>query len=254
MISRGRTALITGVGRRRGIGAAIAARLARDGVRLVLHSWEKYDTERPGGADPDGPDGIVADLRAAGADVTGVSADFADPAAPAAVLAAAGGPVDILVANHCRAHRQSLAELTAAEIDTSYAVNTRSTLLLVQGMAAAGRPGRVVLFTSGQYHGAMPEEIPYIASKAALHELTPTLAIALARQGITVNCVNPGPTDTGQVDPGIVARSSPDLPGGRWSAPADTAKLVAWLVSDEADWVTGQVIASDGGFSARNGI
>jgi len=89
----------------------------------------------------------------------------------------------------------------------------------------------------------MPSELPYIACKGALHQLTPSLAAHLMPSGITVNCVDPGPNDTGYADAetraAVAARSSP----------VDTARLVAWLVSDEADWITSQVIASDGGWS-----
>jgi 3-oxoacyl-[acyl-carrier protein] reductase len=134
-------------------------------------------------------------------------------------------------------------------------VNTRATLLLAQAFAAqhddARTGGRLLLFTSGQYHGAMPGELPYIASKAALHELTRSLATHLMPRGITVNCINPGPNDTGYADDETRAEVNLLNPGGRWSAPADTARLVAWLLSDEADWITGQTIASDGGWSAR---
>ena len=97
----------------------------------------------------------------------------------------------------------------------------------------------------------MPDELPYIASKAALHELTASLAVHLMPRGITVNCVNPGPNDTGYADDADARWLSAHSPGGRWSTPADTARLIGWLLSDEADWVTGQTIASDGGFSAR---
>ena len=108
-----------------------------------------------------------------------------------------------------------------------------------------------MLFTSGQYHGVMPAELPYIASKAALRELTPTLAAHLIGRGITVNCVNPGPNDTGYADEASLAAVRALSPGGRWSTPADAARLVAFLLSDEAAWVTGQTIASDGGWSVR---
>ena len=144
------------------------------------------------------------------------------------------------------------AELTAEEIDLSYAVNTRATLLLVREFAAQHDDrtgGRVVLFTSGQYHGAMPDELPYIASKGALHQLTPSLAAHLMPRSITVNCVDPGPNDTGYADSGVLQSVAARMPGGRWGRPVDTARLVAWLLSDEADWVTGQIIASDGGWS-----
>lgn len=114
-----------------------------------------------------------------------------------------------------------------------------------------GRPGgRVVQFTSGQYHRAMPDELPYVASKGALHQLTPSLAVHLMPRGITVNCIDPGPNDTGYADQATREAVTSRMPAGRWGMPADAAKLVAWLVSDEADWVTGQVIASDGGWSS----
>ena len=148
----------------------------------------------------------MAELRGAGGEVEHRSADLADPSAPASLVAAAVdrfGRLDAVVANHARSVRQGLEQLTAAELDLTYAVNTRATLLLVQQFAAGfdrTGGGRVLVFTSGQYHGAMPGELPYIASKAALHELTASLAVHLAPRGITVNCVNPGPNDTGYAD------------------------------------------------------
>jgi 3-oxoacyl-[acyl-carrier protein] reductase len=239
----------------------VTRRLADDGASVVVHSWSPYDAEQEWGADVNGPEALVEEIRATGSSAMHLAADFADPDAPAAVVQAAHdayGHVDILVANHARSHRQSLEELTAAEIDLSYAVNTRATLLLIKAFAAQHADGhaggRVVLFTSGQYHGAMAGELPYMASKAALHELTPSIAVHLAPRGITVNCVNPGPNDTGWAAPDVVAESARQIPGGRWSTPDDAAQLVGWLVSDQAEWITGQTIASDGGWSALSGI
>jgi 3-oxoacyl-[acyl-carrier protein] reductase len=251
----GRTVLVTGVSRRQAIGAGIARRLVADGAAVFLHSWSPHDAEQPWGADPGGAEALVAELRAVGGRVELAAADFSDPDAPRRVMTLADeafGHVDVVVANHARSSMQRLEELTAAEIDLSYAVNTRSTLLLVQAFAAQhdGRPGgRVALFTSGQYQGAMPDELPYIASKGALHQLTPSLAAYLMPRGITVNCIDPGPNDTGYASAEVFQSVTARIPGGRWGTPADTARLVAWLVSDEADWITGQLIASDGGWS-----
>ena len=253
----GRVALVTGVGRRIAIGAAIARRLAADGAAVVVHSFTPHDAEQPWGADPGGPESVVDTITAAGGRAVHVPADLADPEAPHRLVETARdafGHVDVLVANHARSSGQTLEQLTAVELDQSYAVNTRASLLLTQAFAAqhdGRRGGRILFFTSGQYHGAMPGELPYIASKGALHQVTRSVATHLMPRGITVNCVDPGPNDTGYADDATRAVVAAANPGGRWGTPTDAARLVAWLVSDEAGWVTGQVIASDGGWSAR---
>lgn len=252
----GRCAVVTGVSRRAGIGLAIARRLAALGADLFLQGWAPHDAAQPWGADPDGVEGLAAGLRREHPDVSIAHGthDFADPAAPAACLAAARaalGPVDVLVANHARSSEQRLAVLTADEIDLALAVNVRATLLLVQAFAAAhddARPGgRVILMTSGQYRGAMPGELPYIAGKGALHQLTPSLAAELAPRGITVNAVDPGATDTGYATPDVHAAALAQMPMGRWGEPDDAARLIAFLATDDARWITGQVIGSTGG-------
>jgi len=94
----------------------------------------------------------------------------------------------------------------------------------------------------------MPDEIAYAVSKGALHQMTATLSDALIDQGVTVNCINPGPTDTGYATGRaheVIARM---FPAGRWGTPEEVANLVAWLASDEAAWMTGQVHVSEGGF------
>lgn len=252
-----RVVVVTGASRRQAIGAAIARRVAAEGAAVLLHSWSPHDLEQPWGADVGGPEALVTEIRAAGGTIEHVAADFADPEAPGTVIEAAldaFGHVDAVVANHARSSSQDLDQLTVEEIDLSYAVNTRATLLLLKAFAAAHddtRPGgRALLFTSGQYHGAMPTELPYISSKAALHELTRSLAVHLMPRGITVNCINPGPNDTGYADEQTVKAIADHNPGGRWSTPTDAANLAAWLLSDEAAWITGQTIASDGGWSS----
>ncbi|WP_432482905.1 SDR family oxidoreductase [Kineococcus esterisolvens] len=237
-----RVVVVTGASRRTAIGAAIARRAVADGAAVLPHTRVPHDTEQPWGADADGPHALLQELRQAGGRVEHLSADLADPAAPAAVLAAARdafGHVDALVANHARSSGQDLEHLTATELDLSWAVNTRASLLLTQAFAAQHddtRPGgRVLLFTSGQYHSAMPAELPYIASKAALHELTRSLAVHLMPRAITVNCIDPGPNDTGYADEEGRAAVAAANPGARWGTPTDAARLVAWLLSDEAD-------------------
>jgi 3-oxoacyl-[acyl-carrier protein] reductase len=232
----GRNALVTGVSRRVGIGYAIAQRLEEGGVKVFTHGWTPHDAEQPWGADDLQPD---------------LEADFADPDAPARVVAGARdklGPLDILVVNHARSGSGRLADLTAGHIDAFFHENVRASLLLVKEFAAQyeGETGRVVLMTSGLHKGPMTREVAYALSKAALASATPMLAEELAGRGITVNCINPGPTDTGwglaDIDP------AGRMPSGRWGEADDAARLVAWLCSDDARWITGQVIDSEGGF------
>ncbi|WP_344647593.1 SDR family oxidoreductase [Cryptosporangium japonicum] len=246
----GRVALVTGASRKAGIGAAIARRLVADGASVLLHGWDAHDEAQPWGAD--GLRSVAMELATDGGRVATAAADLSDPAAPRTLVESAldqFGRLDILVANHARSVPWGpLRDVTAAEIDLSYAVNTRATLLLVKEFAVVrgdAPDGRVVLLTSGQGQGPMPLEIPYASSKAALAGMTPSLAAALAPNA-TVNCVNPGPTDTGWASEEIKQKVT--APFGRWGQPDDAAKLIAWLVGPEAGWVTGQVISSDGGW------
>jgi 3-oxoacyl-[acyl-carrier protein] reductase len=163
------------------------------------------------------------------------------------------GHVDVLVANHAMSCDQDLEALDAAAIDATLAVNVRATLLLVQAYAAQhddARPGgRVLLFTSGQHLEPMTRELPYAASKGALHGVAMSLAAHLAPRGILVNALNPGPTDTGWATPEQTRAALRRLPLGRWGSAADAARIAGWLATDDAGWVTGQVLTSDGGFS-----
>jgi len=163
---------------------------------------------------------------------------------------AALGHIDILVANHAYSTMGALEELSAPDIDKHLHVNVRATMLLVKAFAAQhdGRPGgRIIFLTSGQHLDPMPGELAYIASKGALHPLTMSLSTHLAPRGITVNAVNPGATDTGYASPDLYEEVLALEPQGRWGAPEDAARLIAWLCSDDARWITGQVINSTGG-------
>jgi 3-oxoacyl-[acyl-carrier protein] reductase len=247
----GRAAVVTGAGRRAGIGFATARRLVRLGASVLVHAWTPYDVTEYG-ADADEPDAALAELRDGGGRAELVEADFADPDAPAAVIGAARdafGNVDILVVNHTRSGHVPLEDVTAEHLDAFLHENVRASLLLVKEFAAQhdGREGgRVILMTSGQHIAPMAREVAYAVSKGALHQATKTLAEALIDRAITVNTVNPGPTDTGwglaELDP------KPTMPLGRWGEPDDAARLIAWLCTDDARWITGQVIDSEGGF------
>jgi 3-oxoacyl-[acyl-carrier protein] reductase len=250
----GRAAVVTGVSRRVGIGRAVALRLAELGADLFLQSLSPFDADQPWGADSGGVEAVLAELRALGRRAEHLAADFRDPAAPARVVeaaAAALGPLDILVANHAYSVASALEDLTAEAIDAHMEVNVRGSLLLVKAFAARhddARPGgRVVLMTSGQHLGPMPGELAYIASKGALHQVTRSLAAHLAARGITVNTVNPGATDTGWATPAVHEAVLAHAPLGRWGTPDDAARLIAWLATDDARWITGQVIDSTGG-------
>lgn len=250
----GRVAVVTGVSRRAGIGFAIAQRLLADGASVFLQSWSEHDAAQPWGADRDGVNGVLGALGKPDR-VGHLAADLGDPDAPAAVLDAARerfGPVDVLIANHARSSKQSLEQLTADELDRTWAVNARGSLLLVQAFAAqhddASEGGRVVLLTSGQHLAPMSGELPYAVSKGAIHQMTRSLADHLADRSITVNTINPGPTDTGWATPEVTEAVGQSMPFGRWGQPSDVANLVAFLVGDEGAWITGQVIDSEGGF------
>lgn len=248
-----RVALVTGVSRRIGIGAAVARRFAAAGYQLMLTGLPAYDDTQPYGGDPEGVPALLSDLDGAAAYQAG---DFREPGAPAAAVAATlerYGAVDVLVAVHAYSRHTELGSLDAGEIDRHLVVNVRATMLLVEAFAEAydqrRGDGRVVLFSSGQRLGPMPAELAYVASKAGVEVLTTNFAHLLAGRGITVNCVNPGPTDTGYADPQTHERVRRMFPGGRWGRPDDAARLVEWLCSPAAAWVTGQVIDSEGGFN-----
>lgn len=250
----GRVALVTGVSRRQGIGFAVARRLAGLGADLFVHSWVAHDTAQPWGADPIGPEAVAEELRGkAHAQVAHLEADLAEAEAPDQVMQTASeayGHVDVLVANHARSGSGDIGSLTADEIDAQLAVNVRATLLLVQAFALQhdGRAGgRVVLLTSGQHLGPMPGELAYVAAKGALHQSTLSLAHALIRRGIVVNTVNPGPTDTGWASPAQREAVAASHPQRRWGTSHDAARLIGWLCTDDAGWVVGQVIDSEGG-------
>jgi 3-oxoacyl-[acyl-carrier protein] reductase len=252
-VLKGRVAIVTGVSRRKGIGFAIAQQLAMMGADIFIHSFTPYDADREWGADVDGISGLITTLQEYGTQIAHAEGDFLDPAVPSQIMNAAVrsfGHVDILVANHVYSTMGNLEELTAAEIDLHLQINVRGTLLLTQAFAAQyhkNSGGRVILLTSGQHLTPMPSELAYVASKGALQQLTLSLSAHLIPRGITVNTVNPGATDTAWADAELYELIRAANPQGRWGKPEDAARLISWLVTDDAQWITGQTINSNGG-------
>jgi 3-oxoacyl-[acyl-carrier protein] reductase len=254
---RGRIALVTGASRRVGIGAAICRELAAAGADVFFTHWGRYDQEM-NSVDPDGPDALLAELRGLGVRTAAAAVDLSDPAAPEALLDEVErqlGLPTILVNNAAHSTRDGWRNLDAATLDAHYAVNLRATALLSVGLARrlADRPGgspggRIVNLSSGQGRGPMPEELAYVASKGAIEALTVTLAAELGPFRITVNAVDPGPTDTGWMSDDLKADLLSRFPLGRIGQAVDAARLIAFLASDAGGWITGEVIHSTGGF------
>jgi 3-oxoacyl-[acyl-carrier protein] reductase len=249
-------ALVTGASRRIGIGYATARRLAAYGASVFVHHFRPHDADQPWGADPGGPEAVVTGVREALADpdavVRDMSLDLALPSSPQELVdaaVAAFGRLDVVVCNQARSGGDGpLAEMDAGKLDGHWAVNARASILLAKAFAALGGPGRVIFLTSGQNRGPMPGEVAYAASKGALTAITATLSDELAGLGITVNAVNPGPVDTGYAPPVAREAVASRFPGGEWGRPDDPARLIAWLATDEARWVTGEIVNSEGGF------
>jgi 3-oxoacyl-[acyl-carrier protein] reductase len=246
-------ALVTGASRRVGIAAAVARALAADGWDVATTCWRPYDETEPWGSEPREAEELVDELRALGARAGLYEDDLADPEAAVRVLDAAEsavGPLTALVNVHAHSEQGGLLEATAEQLDRHLAVNTRATLLLSAEFARRfrGEPGsgRIVSFSSGL---PLAGEIAYAASKGAVEWITVSAAVELGPRGITVNAVDPGPTDTGWMSPELKAGAEAATPLGRVGRPEDAANLVAFLCSPAGGWITGQVIRSDGGFS-----
>lgn len=252
----GKTIIMTGVSRRAGIGYATACRLAAYGANVFCHHFSPHDGEQPWGRDDINAvlEGVRSHLTE-GAEISALHADLSEPSAAQQVIDAAVttmGHIDALICNQALSGSDGpLGDLTSDMLDRHWQINARASILLTQAFAAqhsSERSGSVVLLTSGQGLGPMPGELAYAASKAALAGVTTTIADQLADQNIRVNTVNPGPVDTGYLTDDAWTRLSGQFPLGRFGHPDDPARLIAWLCTDEASWIAGQIINSEGGF------
>ncbi|WP_328603803.1 SDR family oxidoreductase [Amycolatopsis sp. NBC_00345] len=236
-------ALVTGVGRRTGLGAAIVTRLAATGWDVASTHWQPYDDRMPWGHD---------EARGEIASTFDLEADLEDPATPSMLfdrVTAELGDVRALVLAHCESVDSGLLDTTPESFDRHFAVNTRASWLLIREFAQRYRgprgDGRIVALTSDAVVG----NVPYGASKGALDRIVLAAASELGPLGITANAVNPGPTDTGWLTDELAAAVVTRTPLGRLGLPRDGANLVAFLLSPEGGWITGQLLTSNGGFS-----
>lgn len=237
----GTTALVTGA--ERGIGRAIALRLAEDGAAIIVNFLE----------DRAAAEAVVAAAVESGATARAVQADISDAAQVDSMFAQIDR-LDCLINNAGTGIPGRLDEIQAAHVDAVFAVNVRGALLCAQAAAARmGRGGRIINISSSTTVYPLPGMSVYIASKAALRSFTEVWAKELGERGINVNSVLPGPTSPGMLDLATeevrqaMAQASPY---GRVGHADEIADVVAFLCGQGARWVSGQHIVVNGAASA----
>ena len=238
-----RCAIVTGSSK--GIGAAVAERLARDGLAVVVNYASGAQAA----------DALAAKVKAAGGQAIAVGADVSDPAAVTALFDQAidaFGGVDVLVNNAGIMKLTPVAETEDALFDQHIAINLKGTF---NGLREASRRmrdgGRIVSFSSSVVGLDPPTSAIYAATKGAVEAMTHILAKELGKRGITVNAVAPGPVATelflGDKSEEQVAAVTKMIPLGRLGEPEDIARVVSFLVGPDGGWVNGQVLRANGG-------
>ncbi|WP_420000140.1 SDR family oxidoreductase [Streptomyces boninensis] len=239
----GKTALVTGGSR--GIGRAIALRLAADGARVGVHYAANETAAKE----------TVAAIEAAGGSAFSFRTELGVPGDADALWQAfdqhADG-LDILVNNAGTAGPGTIHDVTEADYDKVFAVNAKAPFFVIQkGLDRLRDGGRIINISSGVTKVAFPGMTAYAASKGAVEVLTLTLAQTLGARGITVNAVSPGTIETDihpwMADPDARAHAAAFSVFDRVGQPDDVADVVAFLASPDARWVTGQNIDASGG-------
>jgi len=244
-------ALISGVGRKIGIGAGIVRKLSGDGWDLAVTYWPDYDKRMPWGVEPTSIPTLQDELASLGARVVFLPADLQNAEAPAAVVKAAFeqlGSLSALILSHCESVSSGILNTTVDSFDRHFAVNARASWQLIREFAlqVPAEGGSIVALTSD----ATLFNMPYGASKGAMDRIVLAAARELASLRIRANVVNPSPIDTGWMDEVTRDAIIDRQPTGRLGTPDDTANLIAFLLSPEGSWINGQLLKSDGGFSA----
>jgi len=247
-------AIVTGVSRLNGMGRAICKRLAMAGADICFTYWTRYDQAMPWGVETSEPDQIQKEIRSLGVKCEKIEIDLSEDLAATELFDFANskiGGVSMLVNNATHSVKSSISTISSGVLDQHYAVNVRAVIMLIKEFTnriEKGQRGSIVNLSSGQSLGQMNNEFAYAITKGAIDTLTTTIYSELAAKGITINAVNPGPNDTGWMEGDLKQELKNRFPMGRVGLPADTAKLVSFLCSEDASWITGQVIHSEGGF------
>jgi len=247
-------AIVTGVSRLAGIGRAICVELAKQKIDIFFTYWSEYDNQMPWQVRENEPDLIQEEIREIGSKCEKLELDLSKTNAVNILLKEVkkklGNP-QILINNATYSTATNIDSFSADELDKHYFINLRATTLLTIEFIKQfeyHKNGRIINLTSGQSLGQMPNEIAYAITKGAIDTLTYTLSQEIASKGMTINSVNPGPNDTGWMDDKLKETLKGQFPMKRLGKPKDTANLIAFLISENAEWITGQLIHSEGGF------